>query len=151
MEELKRQLNDLLNQGYIQQNKSPYEALILFVDKKDGKLNMCIDYRDLNKITIKNNYPMPYIDNLLDWLDGAKYFNQIDLKLRYYQIHIIGEDVEKMAMRTRYGLYEFLVMPLRLCNVLSTFTTPLWTLSSMRSWTSLGSSTMMISWCTPRQ
>jgi hypothetical protein len=66
LEELKKQLNDLLNQGYIQQNKSPYEALILFVDKKDGKLNMCIDYRDLNKITIKNNYPMPYIDNLLD-------------------------------------------------------------------------------------
>ncbi len=66
---------------------------------------------------------MPYIDDILDWLNGAKYFNQIDLKLRYYQIHIMGEDVEKMAMRTRYGLHEFLVMPFRSCNVSSMFTT----------------------------
>jgi hypothetical protein len=115
-EKLKKQLNDLLSQGYIQQNKSSYGGPILFVDKKDGKLRMCIDYHALNKITIKNNYLMPCIDDLLDRLNGAKYFNQIDLKSRYYQIHIVDEDVEKMAMKTKYCSYEFLVMSFRLCN-----------------------------------
>ncbi len=77
---------------------------------------MCIDYHALNKITIKNNYFMPYIDDLLDRLNGAKYFNQIDLKSRYYQIHIVDEGVKKMAMKTKYGSYDFLVMSFRLCN-----------------------------------
>jgi hypothetical protein len=72
---------------------------------------------------IKNNYPLPDIDNLLDQLNGAKYFSQIDLKSKYYQIHITDENVEKMVMRTRYGSYEFLVMPFELCNILSMFTT----------------------------
>jgi carbonic anhydrase len=89
------------------------------MDKKDGKLRMCIDYRALNKITIKNNYHLFHIDNLLDRFNGTKYFNQIDFKLGYYHIHIMDED----AMRTKYGSYEFLVMQFGLCNVLSTFTT----------------------------
>jgi hypothetical protein len=76
------------------------------VDKKDGKLRICIDYRALNKITIKNNYPLLHIDDMLDQLNGAKYFNRIDLKSKYYQIRIADEDVEKMAMKTRYGSYE---------------------------------------------
>jgi hypothetical protein len=96
----------------------PYGGPILFVDKKDGKLRMCIDYLALNKISIKNNYFMPCIDDLLDQLNGVKYFNQIDLKSGYYLIHIMDEDVEKMEMKTKYGSYEFLAMSFRLCNVL---------------------------------
>jgi len=92
------------------------------VDKKDGKLHVCIDYRALNKITIKNNYPLPRIDDLFDHLNGLSYFSRIDLKLNYYQIHVEEVDVEKMAMRTRYNFYEFLVLPFGLCNVLPTFT-----------------------------
>ena len=84
--ELKKQLNDLLSRGYIRPNKSPYGAPMLFVDKKDGKLRMCIDYRALNKVTIKNNYPLPQIDDLFDRLARAKYFSCIDLKSRCYQI-----------------------------------------------------------------
>ena len=121
--ELKKQLNELLAKGYIRQSKSPYGAPVLFVDKKGGKLRMCVDYRALNKITIKNNYPLPRIDDLFDRLAGAKYFSRIDLKSGYYQILIAAEDVEKTACRTRYGSYEFLVMPFGLCNAPSTFTT----------------------------
>jgi hypothetical protein len=95
----------------------------LFIDKKDGKLKICIDYCALNKIIIKNNYLLPYINDLLDQLNEAKYFSQIDFKPRYYQILITNEDVEKIAMKTKYGLYKFLVMPSRLCNVPSMFTT----------------------------
>jgi hypothetical protein len=75
------------------------------MDKKDGKLKMCIDYHALNKIMIKNNYPLPHIDNLLYQFNGAKYFNRIDFKSGYYQICIMDEDVKKMAMRTWYGSY----------------------------------------------
>jgi hypothetical protein len=89
----------------------------LFVDKKDGKLRMCIDYLALNRITIKNNHFILHIDDLLDRLNGAKYFNQIDLKSGYYQINIVNEDVEKMTMKTKYGSYEFLVMSFKLCIV----------------------------------
>ena len=96
---------------------------MLVVDKKDGKLRMCIDYRALNKVTIKNNYPLPRIDDLFDRLAEAKYFSRIDLKSGYYQIRIADGDIEKTACRTRYGSYEFLVMPFGLCNVPSTFTT----------------------------
>jgi hypothetical protein len=77
------------------------------VDKKDGKLKMWIDYHALSKITIKNNYPLLHIDDMLDQFNGAKYFNRIDLKSGYYQMHIADGDVEKMAMKTRYGSYEF--------------------------------------------
>ena len=121
--ELKKQLNDLLSRGYIRPSKSPYGAPVLFVDKKDGKLRMCIDYRALNKVTIKNNYPLSRIDDLFDRLAGAEFFSRIDLKSGYYQIRIANEDVEKTACCTRYGSYEFLVMPFGLCNAPSTFTT----------------------------
>jgi hypothetical protein len=76
LQELKRQLNELLERGYIRQNKSPFGTLVLFVSKKDGKFRMCIDYRALNKITIKNNYPLPRVDDLLDRLAGAKVFSR---------------------------------------------------------------------------
>ena len=96
---------------------------MLFVDKKDGKLRICINYRALNKVTIRNNYPLPRIDDLFDRLAGAKYFSCINLKLGYYQIQIADGDVEKTACRTRYGSYEFFVMPFGLCNAPLTFTT----------------------------
>ena len=121
--ELKKQLNDLLSRGYIRPSKSPYGAPIIFVDKKDGKLCMCINYKALNKVTIKNNYPLPRIDDLFDRLVGAKYFIHIDLKSRYYQIQIVNGDVEKTICHIRYGSYEFFVMPFGLCNAPSTFTT----------------------------
>jgi len=95
----------------------------LFIDKKDGKLKICNDYCALNQITIKNNYLPPHINNILDQLNEAKYFSQIDLELGYYQILITDKDVEKIAMRTKYGFYEFLVMSSKLCNVPSMFMT----------------------------
>jgi hypothetical protein len=123
LKQFKRQLNDFFSRRYIWQSKSLYGAPILFIDKKDGKLKICNDYCALNKITIKNNYLLPHINDILDQLNEAKYFSQIDFKLGYYQILITNEDVEKIAMRTKYGFYEFLVMSSRLCNVPSMFTT----------------------------
>jgi hypothetical protein len=95
----------------------------LFIDKKDSKLKTCIDYWALDKITIKNNYPLPRIVNLLDQLNGYQYYNQIDFKSGYYQICIMDEDVEKTSMKTMYSSYGFLVMPFELCNTLSMFIT----------------------------
>lgn len=109
--------------GVIRPSKSPFGAPVLFVNKKDGKFRMCIDYRTLNKIKIKNNYPLPRMDDLLDRLASAKVFSRIDLKLGYYQICIAEEDIEKTACRTRYGSYQFVVMPFWLCNAPVTFTT----------------------------
>ena len=121
--ELKRQLTELMERGYIRPSKSPFGAPVLFVSKKNGKFRMCVDYRALNKITVKNNYPLSRADDLMDRLSGAKYFTRIDLKSGYYQIRVAEKDVEKMACRTRYGSYEFVVMPFGLCNAPATFTT----------------------------
>jgi len=109
--------------GDIRLSNLPYGSLVLFMDKKDKKLCMCIDYHALNKITIKNNYPLPQIDDLFDSLNGVCYFSCINLKLDYYQICMEEVDVEKTTMKTKYSSYEFLVMPFGLCNALSTFTT----------------------------
>ena len=86
------------------------------------KLRLCVDYRALNKVTMKNSYPLPRIDDLFDRLAGAKYFSRINLRSRYHQIRIAQGDEEKTACRTRYGSFEFLVMPFRLCNAPATFT-----------------------------
>ena len=123
VEELKSQLDELLAKGYIRQSKSPYGAPVLFGEKKDGKLRLYVDYRALNKVTVKNSYPLPRIDDLFDRLAGAKYFSRIDLRSGYHQIRIAQGDEEKTACRTRYGSFEFLVMPFGLCNALATFTT----------------------------
>jgi hypothetical protein len=111
-----------MKQGYIRLSKSPYGSFVLFIDKKDGKLCMCIDYCALNKITIKNSYPLPQINDFFDHLNGVSYFSHVDLKLGYYQIHVEDADVEKTPMKTRYDSYEFLVMSFGLCNALSIFT-----------------------------
>jgi hypothetical protein len=121
LKELKVQLEELLAKGYIKLSKSPYGAPVLFVHKKDGTLRMCVDYRTLNKATVKNRYPLPRIDDLFDHLSRAKVFNRIDLRSGYYQIRIAEGDEEKTACRTRYGSYEFLVMPFGLTNAPVTF------------------------------
>ena len=121
LREVREQLKELLDKGFIQPSVSPYGAPILFVKKKDGTLRMCVDYRALNSITIKNCYPLPRIDELLDRLHGAKVFSKIDLRSGYHQIRISPEDIPKTAFKTRYGLYEFKVLPFGLCNAPATF------------------------------
>ena len=121
LEELKQQLDELQRAGFIQPSKSPFGAPILFVKKKDGTMRMCVDYRALNSITIKNSYPLPHIDELFDRLQGARYFTKIDLRSGYHQIRIAAGDEAKTAFRTRYGHYEFLVLPFGLTNAPATF------------------------------
>ncbi|WP_375607632.1 reverse transcriptase family protein, partial [Bartonella sp. AC142YNZD] len=116
LKELKIQLQDLSDKGFIRPSTSPWGAPVLFVQKKDGTLRLCIDYRKLNRVTIKNKYPLPRIDDLFDQLKGSHYFSKIDLRSGYYQLRIRAEDVPKTAFRTWYGRYEFLVMPFGLTN-----------------------------------
>ena len=114
--ELKIQLQDLLDKGYIRPSASPWGCPALFVKKKDDSLRLCVDYRPLNAVTIKNKYPLPRIDTLFDQLAGAKVFSKIDLRSGYHQIKIKPCDILKMVFSTRYGLYEYLVMSFGLTN-----------------------------------
>jgi hypothetical protein len=114
--ELKKQIEELLEKGFIRPSSSPWGALVLFVNKKDVSRRMCIDYRSLNEVTIKNKYPLPRIEDLFDQMKGAKIFSKIDLRSGYHQLKIRAEDVPKTAFTTRYGLYEFLVMSFGLTN-----------------------------------
>ncbi|XP_055803255.1 uncharacterized protein LOC129872324 [Solanum dulcamara] len=121
LKELKTQLQELLEKGFIRPSVSPWGAPVLFVKKKDGTLRLSIGYRQLNKITIKNRYPLPRIDDLFDQLKGANLFSKIDLRSGYHQLRVRKEDVPKTAFRTRYGHYEFLVMPFGLTNAPAIF------------------------------
>jgi hypothetical protein len=114
--EMKKQLGELLEKGFIWPNTSPWGCPAIFVKKKDDTLRMCIDYRPLNAVTIKNKYPLPRIDTLFDQLAGGKVFSKIDLRSGYYQIKIRPQDISKTAFSTRYGLYEYLVMSFGLTN-----------------------------------
>ncbi|GBG91470.1 hypothetical protein CBR_g52426 [Chara braunii] len=121
LEELCKQLDELLEKGWIRSSSSPFGAPVLFVPKKEGELRMCIDYRGLNAITVKNVEPLPKIDDLLDRVQGCKYFSNIDLKSGYHQIEVNPDDQYKTVFRTRYGHYEFIVMPFGLTNAPMTF------------------------------
>ncbi|GJV95305.1 putative reverse transcriptase domain-containing protein [Tanacetum coccineum] len=115
------QLQELSDKGFIRPSSSPWGAPVLFVKKKDGSFRMCIDYRELNKITVKNRYPLPRIDDLFDQLQGSSVYSKIDLRSGYHQLRVRDEDIPKMAFRTRYGHYEFQVMPFGLTNAPAVF------------------------------
>ena len=114
--ELKTQLQDLLEKGFITPSSSSWGCPAIFVKKKDQTLRMCMDYRPLNEVTIKNKYPLPRIDILFDQLTRAQVFFKIDLRSGYHQIRIRPEDIPKTAFTTRYGLFEYLVMSFGLTN-----------------------------------
>jgi hypothetical protein len=116
LDELKKQLKKLLEQGFVRPSASLWGSPVLFLEKKDGTKRMCIDYRTLNSMTIKNKYPLPRIEDLLDRLKKAKFLSKIDLRLGYHQMKIREQDIPKMAFATRYGLYEFVVVSFELTN-----------------------------------
>ena len=122
-QEVERQLADYLARGFIRPSTLPWASPILLVKNKYGSMQMCIDYRGLNAITIKNKYPLARVDELFDQLHGARYFSKIDLHSGYHQVPIQIEDIAKMAFRTKFGHYEFLVMPFGLTNAPATFMT----------------------------
>jgi hypothetical protein len=114
--ELKKQIDELLEKGYIIPSTSPWAAPVLFVEKKDGMKRMCIGYRALNEVTVKNKYPLPRIEDLFDQLRGANVFSKIDLRSSYHQLRIRPSDIPKATFITKYGLYEFMVMSFGLTN-----------------------------------
>ncbi|GJT32914.1 putative reverse transcriptase domain-containing protein [Tanacetum coccineum] len=125
MKELAEQLKELSDKGFIRPSSSPWGAPILFVKKKDGSFRMCIDYRELNKLTVKNRYPLPRIDDLFDQLQGSIIYSKIDLRSGYHQLRVREEDIPKTAFRTRYGHYEFQVMPFGFTNAPAVFMDPM--------------------------
>ncbi|GJW54835.1 reverse transcriptase domain-containing protein [Tanacetum coccineum] len=121
LEELSGQLKELQDKGFIRPSSSPWGAPVLFVKKKDGSFRMCIDYRELNKLTVKNRYPLPRIDDLFDQLQRSQFFLKIDLRSGYHQLRVHEDDILKTTFRTRYGHFEFTVMPFGLTNTPAVF------------------------------
>nr|GFA87305.1 putative reverse transcriptase domain-containing protein [Tanacetum cinerariifolium]GFA87364.1 putative reverse transcriptase domain-containing protein [Tanacetum cinerariifolium] len=116
MKELSEQLKELSDKGFIRPSSSPWGAPVLFVKKKDESFRMCIDYLELNKLTVKNRYPLLRINDLFDQLQASSVYSKIDLRSGYHQLRVREEDVPKIAFKTRYGHYEFQVMPFGLTN-----------------------------------
>jgi hypothetical protein len=116
---LKKQIAKLKSMGFIHPSSSPWGAPMLFVEKKDGTQRMCVDYRSLNEVTIKNKYPLPRIEDLFDQMKGASVFSKIDLRSGYHQLKIRESDIPKTAFRTQYGLYKYTMMYFGLTNALS--------------------------------
>ncbi|GJS54300.1 reverse transcriptase domain-containing protein [Tanacetum coccineum] len=121
LEELSGQQKELQDKGFIRPSSSPWGAPVLFIKKKDGSFRMCIDYKELNKLTVKNRYPLPRIDDLFDQLQGSQFFSKIDLRSGYHQLRVHKDDIPKTAFRTRYGHFEFTVMPFGLTNAPAIF------------------------------
>jgi hypothetical protein len=121
LKELKIQQQGLLDKGYIRPSTSPWGCSALFVEKKDKELRLCVDYHQLNAVTIKNKYPLPRIDILFDQLAGAQLFSKIDLCSGYHQIKIRADDIPKTTFTSRYGLFEYLIMSSGLMNALAHF------------------------------
>ena len=121
LKELKVQLQELLDKKFIRPSTSPWGAPVLFVKKKNDSLRLCIDCRELNKVTVKNKYPLPRIDDLFDQLQGAQVFSKIDLRSGYHQLKVKPEDIDKTSFQTRYGHYEFLVMLFGVTNAPAAF------------------------------
>jgi hypothetical protein len=116
LEELKKQLADMLSKGLIRPSASPWGSPVLFVNKRDGTIRLCVDYRKLNEVTIKNKYPLPKIEDLFDQLNGARVFSKIDLRTGYHQLKARESNIPKTAFTTRYGLFEYTVMSFVLTN-----------------------------------
>ena len=116
LQELRVQLHELLDKGFIRPSTLPWGAPVLFSKKKDKTLRLCIDYRQLNRVTVKNRYPLPRIDDLFDQLRGVRVYSKIDLRTGYHQLRVRETDIPKTAFRTRYGHFEFTVMPFGLTN-----------------------------------
>ncbi len=121
LNELKTQLLDLIHQEIIRRSSSPWGAPVLFVSKMDGALRLCVDYRALNRLSVKNSYPLPRIDDIMDQLSTAKYFTKIDLRSGYHQIRLDDDYAPLTAFPTRYGHFEFQVLPFGLTNAPATF------------------------------
>jgi hypothetical protein len=121
LKELNSQLEELIQKHFIRPSVSPWGAPVLLAKKKDGSIRLCVDYRRLNKVIIKNKYPLSRIDDVLDQLKGASVFSKINLRSGYHQIRIKSSDVSKTAFRTRYRHYEFLVMPFGVTNAPTVF------------------------------
>ena len=120
-DEIKRKIKDMFDNGLIRPNTSPCGSPIVLIPKKDGTWCMCVDFRALNKITVKNRYPLPRINDLLDQLKEENNFTKLDLQSGYHQVRIAESDIWKTAFKTKQGLFEWLVMPFGLCNALKTF------------------------------